>query len=181
MKLHNLVIVCQGVLGLNLGYVPLSNAGGVPTRYVIAQQTYTPITGTPIGNETTANTSVPSNSLQGTNGINSLTQLQTSNYQYSSTTQFSGNSYGSTACGLSIGGSYNNSNTMLAPVYSVDVRYNTARCTNTKYQADQETKRVETGARSSNINTCIIARRDLAIAGKNPDDACDKPVIQKSE
>jgi hypothetical protein len=103
-----------------------------------------------------------------------LTQLQTGNYNYSSTsTQFSGSGYGNIQCGLSIGASKNNSNTALQDTYSVDVRLSSAQCPNYTQIAEQETKRVKLSVQGSAINTCIVARRDLAAQGKDPNLACN--------
>jgi hypothetical protein len=112
--------------------------------------------------------------LSGVQSIAPLTQLQTGNYNYSSTsTQFSGSNYGNNQCGLSIGASKNNSNTSLQDTYSVDVRLSSAQCPNYTQLAEQETKRVKLSVQGSAINTCIVARRDLAAQGKDPNLACN--------
>ena len=100
-----------------------------------------------------------------------ITPLQNTNYQYSSTsTQFSSN--GGVQCGLSVGSNIGNSNTNLQQTYSLDIRYNTNPCPDYKAQSEEETKRVNINTQSTNINNCIMARRDLALQGKDPNLAC---------
>jgi hypothetical protein len=102
-----------------------------------------------------------------------LSPLQSGNYNYTTTsTQFSGGSYGGVQCGFSVGVGATNSNTALQQVYTADVRYSSAPCPDYRYQAQQESRRVQMSVQGSAINTCIVARRDLAAQGRNPDDAC---------
>jgi hypothetical protein len=127
-----------------------------------------------------SNQASATNGLTGVQSTAPLTQLQTGNYNYSSTsTQFSGSNYGNSQCGLSIGASKNNSNTSLQDTYAVDVRYSTAQCPNYTKLAEQETKRVQISVQGSAINTCIVARRDLAAQGKDPNSACPMVDITK--
>jgi hypothetical protein len=121
----------------------------------------------------TTQSTTSTSGLQGISSTSSLTQLQNTNYQYSSTsTQVSGSSYNSTQCGISIGAGVNNSNTSLQQVYTADIRFSSAKCTDYGQIAEQETKRVKISVQGSAINACIIARRDLSAQGKNPNDAC---------
>jgi hypothetical protein len=152
------------------------------------------------GNETIQTTvTVPPNQVQTGNGILQsqnqpggvigntavsspvpLSPLQSGNYNYSTTsTQFSGGAYGGVQCGFSVGVGATNSNTALQQVYTADVRYNSAPCPDYRYQAQQESRRVQMSVQGSAINTCIIARRDLAVQGKNPDDTC--PAIKQNQ
>lgn len=124
-----------------------------------------------------------SNNSSGLTSVSStapLTQLQTGNYQYSSTsTQFSGNNIGGIQCGLSVGAGVNNANTSLVQTYTAEIRYSTAQCPDYKQISEQETKRVKLSVQGSAINTCIIARRDLVAQGKDPNGAC--PPIDKTQ
>jgi hypothetical protein len=145
----------------NTGSVQTGN--GVTTSPPITQNgTSNPVVQTPI-----------TSNLGGLSSTTPLTQLPINNYQYSSTsTQFSGSNIGGVQCGLSAGAGVNNSNTSLQQVYTVDVRYNTAPCPDYKQLSEQETRRVEISVKGNNINTCIIARQNLASQGKDPNSAC---------
>jgi hypothetical protein len=113
--------------------------------------------------------SLPSG-IQPVSSISSLNNIQGSSFNYSNT-QFSASGSGY-QCGFSVGSSMSNANTSIQLVYTVDMRYNTAPCSDPKYQAEIELKRTQIQAQGNSIQSCIIARRDLAIAGKDPNLAC---------
>jgi hypothetical protein len=115
--------------------------------------------------------------IQPVSSISNLNNIQGSSFNYSNT-QFSASGSGY-QCGFSVGSSVSNANTSVQPVYTVDMRYNTAPCGDPKYQAELELKRTQIQAQGNSLQACIIARRDLAIAGKDPNLAC--PVVDSSQ
>jgi hypothetical protein len=147
----------------------LAGGGGDIPSSGGAQNLPTPVSGV------NSNNSLPTG-IQPVSSINSLNNLQNNSFNYSNT-QFSSSS-SSYQCGLSFGSTVSNANTLIQPVFTIDMRYNTSPCADPKYQAEVDLKRTQVQANSNNIQACIVARRDLAIAGKDPNLAC--PEVDRS-
>jgi hypothetical protein len=111
--------------------------------------------------------------------IQPITPLQsTQSYFNSTTTQYGSNGY-APQCGLSVTGGVTNANTTLQQAYDARVTYNTNPCPNQNKIEEmrrktqvQETKIYTTG---NVLNTCIGARAQAVMSGKDPNLICTLP------